>query len=123
MPLFKFTHNLQVKHVPKERNFRKHSLSPQQDEDLYNPELPSEDNYPSPDIVQGVGEENHNEVKAPSNKHQRSRSPSKSPSPSEEARKISKSPKQEQGEIGCILKTYIRWTFNNLKNAIFAATT
>lgn len=93
-----------MKHVPIERNFRKRSLLPQQEEDLYNPELPSEDNYPSPDIVQGVGEENHNEVKAPSNKHQRSRTPSKSPSPIKQARKISKSPEQEQGKIVCILK-------------------
>lgn len=108
MLLFNFTHNLQVKHVRKERNFQKRSLSSQQEEDLYNPELPSEDNYPSPDNVQGVGKENHNEVKAPSNKHQRSRSKSKSPSPNKQARKISKSPEQEQGKIGCILKTYIR---------------
>ena len=91
----------QVKHSTNERNFRKRSLSPRNDEDLYNPELPSEDNSPQHDVLQDQEQQNHSEVRelSPANKQQRSRSRSTSPIPAKHARRHSKSPEQQQSKI------------------------
>ncbi len=76
-------------------------MSPKNDEDLYNPELPSEDNSPQHDVLQDQEQQNHSEVRelSPANKQQRSRSRSMSPIPAKHARKHPKSPEQQQSKI------------------------
>ena len=89
-----------MKPLPRERNFRKRSLSPQNDEELYNPELPSEDNGSQPNILQDKGQQNHSDMKELSPvKKQKSRSRSNSPIPAKHARRHSKSPEQKQSKI------------------------
>ena len=87
---------LQVTYPLKGRNFRKHSLSLQNDDDdLYNPECPSGDQSPNFDPLQDTGQEKH-EIKEISNQ---SRSRSNSPQEEQHPRMHSRSPEQRLGEI------------------------
>ena len=83
---------MQVIDFVNERNFKEHSSSSQNDDELYNPELPSEDNDPETDVLQ---EQNHKDIQDVS---QQSRSRSNSPVPPNQARRHSSSPENKQSK-------------------------